>query len=543
MTAGDLTGMDEGPLKPLLGPVGAGTPVLDMRGIRKVFPGVVAIDDVDFNVLPGEVHALVGENGAGKSTLIKIIAGLYRRDRGTMRVNGEDVDFKSPAEALTRGIKVVYQELDLVPGLSVAENVFLGGYPRTRHGLVDFNALHTRATELLSQLGLAIDSEKPVGELRVAEQQLVEIARALSRQAQLIIMDEPTSALSPAEVETLFAVIDRLRQRNVAIVYVSHKLEEIYRIGNRVTVFRDGRRVVTKPIAETTPRQLVTWMVGRDLQDLFPKTSPQVGRPLLEARALNGSGLRDVSLTVHAGEVVGVFGLMGAGINTIGRALFGASARSGTVAIDGRTVRSSSPSDAIAKGMGLLTESRKDDGLVLPLSVKTNMTLASLARFAGLTWIHGRAETRAAAEYATRLGIKTPSLRQRVRYLSGGNQQKVLMARWLLRQRDLRVLILAEPTRGIDVGSKAEIYRLIDEMAHRGMGILFMSTEIPEILGISDRILVMREGRITAEFPRADATQEGLVAAAAVDVEESGHPALGAAHPVPVPLEGSTWQR
>ena len=488
-------------------------PILEMRGIRKTFPGVVALDGVDFEVRPGEVHALVGENGAGKSTLIKIIAGLYRRDGGTMLVEGEEVDFRSPADSIGRRIKVVYQELDLVPGLSVAENVFLGGFPRTRLGLVDDAALRARTRSLLDELGLALDPETPVGELRVAEQQLVEIARALSRQARLIVMDEPTSALSPAEVETLFAVVERLRERGVGIVYVSHKLDEIYRIADRVTVFRDGRRVVTEEIANTTPRQLVTWMVGRELRDLFPKTDSRLGPPLLAALGVGGGGLIDIDLTVHAGEVVGVFGLMGAGINTLGRVLFGALPRTGTVTLAGRPIAPGDPADAIAKGLGLLTENRKEDGLVLPLSVKANMTLASLRRFADFGWVRGRAESAAADSYVRELSIKTPSLRQKVRFLSGGNQQKVLMARWLL--RDLKALILAEPTRGVDVGSKAEIYRLIDEMAHRGMGVLFMSTEIPEILGIADRVVVMREGQIVAEFGRGEATQERLVAAAA----------------------------
>src|SRR5215217_7830888 len=358
-----------------------GIPVLEMRGIRKIFPGVVALDDVDFDAYAGEVHALLGENGAGKSTLIKIIAGVYRQDDGTMRVGGEEVEFRNPADALAQRIKVVYQELDLVDGLSVAENVFLGGYPKTARGFVDFAALKTRTRDLLAELGLEIDPDLPLGELRVAEQQLVEIARALSRQARLIVMDEPTSALSPAEVETLFAVIERLKLRGVAIIYVSHKLEEIYRIADRVTVFRDGKRVVTESVAATTPRQLVTWMVGRDLQDLFPKSEMTIGQPLLVVDRLSGSGLRDVSLTVHAGEIVGIFGLMGAGINTLGRVVFGAARRDGgVVTLDGTNVRPNAPRDAIAKGMGLLTESRKDDGLVLPLSVRNNMTLAALRR-------------------------------------------------------------------------------------------------------------------------------------------------------------------
>lgn len=489
-------------------------PIIEMRGIRKVFPSVVALDDVDFDLLPGEVHALIGENGAGKSTLIKIIAGLYRRDGGVMRVGGVEVDFGSPADSIARHIKVVYQELDLVPGLSVAENVFLGAYPKTPRGFIDWPALNRRTADALTQLGLEIDPETPVGELRTAEQQLVEIARALSRQAQVVVMDEPTSALSPAEVDTLFAVVRQLQRRGVAIIYVSHKLDEIYRIADRVTVFRDGRMVTTARTIDTTQHQLVSWMVGRELRDLFPKTAPTIGRELLTVEGVNGGGLHDVGFSVHAGEVVGIFGLMGAGINTVGRAIFGASPRQGSVTIDGQAIPPESPAAAIALGLGLLTESRKEDGLFLPLSVKENITVASLDRFSALGWMRRREEGRAATDFVRQLSIRTPSLRQKIRLLSGGNQQKALMARWMM--RDLKALILAEPTRGIDVGSKAEIYRLIDGMAHRGMGILFMSTEIPEILGISDRILVMREGRITAEFSRAEATQEKLVEAAAV---------------------------
>ncbi len=437
------------------------SPLLTLSGIRKEFPGVVALAGVDFELLPGEVHALVGENGAGKSTLIKIISGLYRPDSGQMMVGDETVEFRSPADSIARRIKVVYQELDLVPDMSVAENVFLGGFPKTARGLVDWSALNSRTAELLAELGLDIDPQTPVGELRVAEQQLVEIARALSQHARIVIMDEPTSALSPGEVDRLFAVIEQLQERGVGIIYVSHKLDEIFRISDRVTVFRDGQRVTTSPIAETTVQQLVTWMVGRELSDLYPKSPAVIGENLLQVSNINGPGVHDVSLTVRAGEVVGIFGLMGAGINAVGRVIFGASPRSGgTVAIEGQTVRPGSPGDAMDKGLALLTESRKEDGLVLTLSVKDNMTLASLRKFATLGWLWPRQEIKESADYINRLSIKTPSLRQQVRLLSGGNQQKVLMARWMM--RDPSVLILTEPTRGIDVGSKAEIYRLID---------------------------------------------------------------------------------
>ncbi len=490
-------------------------PLLQMTAIRKEFPGVIALDGVDFSLLPGEVHAIVGENGAGKSTLIKIIAGLYRHDSGEMQIDSQPAEFRNPADSIHRGIKVVYQELDLVPEMSVAENVFLGTLPTSRFGIVDWQSLNTKTLEILDELGLDIDPAKPVGQLRVAEQQLVEIARALSLNARIVIMDEPTSALSPGEVAKLFEVIEQMRQRQVGIIYVSHKLDEIFRIANRVTVFRDGKRVSTAATRETNPNELVEWMVGRELSELYPKSPAEIRSPLLVATDISGSGIHGVSLTVHAGEVVGVFGLMGAGINSVGRLVFGASARTGgTVVLDGQTIKSGSPSDAMNKGLALLTESRKEDGLVLPLSVKENITLASLKRFSTFTWLNPRKETQEASDFVSRLAIKTPSLRQKVQFLSGGNQQKVLMARWLM--RDPKVLVLTEPTRGIDVGSKAEIYRLIDEMAHRNLGILFMSTEIPEILGISDRILVMREGEIVAEFSRAEATQELLIEAAAV---------------------------
>ncbi|MCL4875314.1 MAG: sugar ABC transporter ATP-binding protein [Anaerolineae bacterium] len=490
--------------------------LLDIQKVTKHFPGTLALKDVDFDLTAGEVHALIGENGAGKSTLIKIIAGVYQPDSGTIHLNGSTVQFKNPADALEQGIKVVYQELDLAPSLSVAENVFLGSYPHTRFGTVDWRKLHEDTAQLLRDLGLRIDPRVNIDELRVAEQQLVEIARALSRQARIIIMDEPTSALSPSEIERLFVFIENLKQRQVGVIYVSHKLDEIYRIADRVTVLRDGDRITTQPVKETTSQQLVTWMVGREIKDLFPKTPAAIGSSVLEVRDVAADRIGPVSFDLRAGEVLAVFGLMGAGVHTLGRLLFGDKARSGTVTLDGAKIHPNSPSDAIHKGMGLLTESRKEDGLLLPLNVKENMTLASLAKFANYSLIQGRAEANAAMEYVEKLSIKTPSLRQKIRYLSGGNQQKALIGRWLL--QNLKVLVLSEPTRGIDVGSKSEIYRLIDELAHHGMGILVLSTELPEVLGIADRILVIREGQFTGEFTRAEATQEKLMAAAATSL-------------------------
>ncbi len=513
----------------------ASIPILQASGISKFFPGVVALDNVDFDLLPGEVHALVGENGAGKSTLIKVLAGLYPYDAGELRVNGQAVRFNSPADSIAQRIKVVYQELDLVPNLSVGENVFLGAYPKTRAGTVDWTALYNKTHDLLEELGLEIDPHTLVGDLRVAEQQLVEIGRALSRNARIIVMDEPTSALSPSEVLKLFGVIRRLKERGVSLVYVSHKLEEIYQIADRVTVFRDGKRIATQALEGTTPRDLVTLMVGREIKDLYPKTPSKIGEPILQATALNGAGIVDLDLTVHAGEVVAVFGLMGAGVHTLGKLLFGAESNSGQISVAGKPLTPHSPQAAIKAGLGLLTENRKEDGLVLPLSVQSNMTLAGLGKFASFSWIHRAAEQKAATRYVRELAVKTPSLRQQIRLLSGGNQQKVLIGRWLL--RNLQVLILSEPTRGIDVGAKSEIYRIIDEMAHRGMGILVLSTELPEVLGIADRILVMREGRITGEFSRSEANQEKLMAAAAVTSQED---AAGLA--AMVRKVGDNWQ-
>ena len=489
------------------------TPLLEMRGIRKVFPGVIALDNVDFDLLPGEVHALVGENGAGKSTLIKIISGVYQRDGGTMLMDGQPVSFRSPADSIAAGIKVVYQELDLVPDLSVAENIFLDKLPHKRSGLIDWNKLYGETFKLLAGLGLTTDPATKVGDLRVSEQQMVEIARSLSRKARIIIMDEPTSALSPVEAENLFGSIRRLKESNVGVIYISHKLEEVYQIADRVTVFRDGKQIVTKPVKETQPQDLVTWMVGRELKDYFPKTIAEIGQPILEVSHVNAERVRDLSLTIAAGEVVGIFGLVGAGNHQVGRALFGDVARTGKVMVDGKTVKPSSPVDAIHKGLALLTENRREDGLVPLLGVKANITLASLQHLAKLGWVMQGQETRAAAEHVKNLSIKTPSLNQPIRFLSGGNQQKAIMARWLLMHP--RVLILSEPTRGIDVGAKAEIYRLVDSMAHKGIAVLVISTEMPEVLGICDRILTMFEGRVTGEFRRSEATAEKLLAAAA----------------------------
>lgn len=494
-------------------------PLLQLTGIAKEFPGTKALKGVDFSLNAGEVHALIGENGAGKSTLIKIIAGLYQQDAGTIEVEGKKVDFHSPADSLEHRIKVVYQELDLVPDLSIAENVFLGNLPKKALRTVDWQALYSRTSELLLDLGLDIDPEVPISALTVAQQQLVEIARALSRQAQIIIMDEPTSALSQTEIESLFAVIRRLQGRGVGIMYVSHKLDEIYAIADRVTVFRDGEHIATEAVADTRQSDLVTWMVGREVKDLYPRSPAVRGDVLLEVDSVSGGNIENFSLNVHAGEIVAVFGLMGSGVHNLGRLIFGNMPRAGSVRLSGEIIHANAPMDAIRKGLGFLTENRKSDGLLLPLSVKDNITLVSVNNYANLMVINGQEERRATTSIVDKLSIKTPGIAQKIRYLSGGNQQKSLVGRWLL--EDLKVLMFAEPTRGIDVGSKAEIYRLMDDMAHGGMGILVLSTELPEVMGIADRIIVIRQGRSVGRWiSRQEANEQDLMTAATVQMEK-----------------------
>ena len=452
--------------------------------------------------------------------MIKIIAGLYQPNSGEIKVDGKRVEFRSPSDSINHRIKVVYQELDLVDELSVAENVFLGNLPKTAFRTINWRTLYARTTELLLDLGLDINPRTPISSLTVAEQQLVEIARAFSRQAQIIIMDEPTSALSQTEIENLFKVIQRLQSRGVGIMYVSHKLDEIYEIADRVTVFRDGEHIVTKPVSETQQSDLVTWMVGREVKDLYPRTEVKRGDVLLKARNITGGNIQNFNLDVHAGEIVAVFGLMGSGVHTLGRLIFGDMERSGQVFLDGEEIRAHAPRDSIRKGMGLLTENRKEDGLLLPLSVKENVTLVSVNNFANLLLINAQEERKATSGIVDKLSIKTPHIQQKIRFLSGGNQQKSLIGRWML--EDLKVLIFSEPTRGIDVGSKAEIYRLMDQMAQDGMGILVLSTELPEVLGIADRIIVIREGQSVGDsFTRDEANKQKLMTAATVQVDET----------------------
>jgi ribose transport system ATP-binding protein len=490
-------------------------PLLRMEGISKSFPGVQALDNVDFEVCPGEILGFVGENGAGKSTLIKIVSGVYSKDKGTIWLNGKVVEARSPQEAQNLGISTIYQELALVPHLTVAENIFLNKEPRRvpAIGMVDFRKMNRQAEEILHDLGADVPGDKPLRELTVAAQQMVEIAKAVSQNASLILMDEPTSALSSKEVDALFAMMRRLKEKGVPVVFISHRLEEILQVVDRIIVMRDGRRVGTLPISEATEEKIIRLMVGRDV-GLFPKQEATISEPVLEVRNLSGDGIRDVSFTVRKGEIVGLAGLIGAGRTDLARLICGVDRpTSGEVLIDGETVHIGSPSDAVRYGIGWIPEDRKQHGLVLRMNVKQNTTMPILKRISNrLAAVQTKKEVEIAAHYVEALSIVTPSLSQTVNNLSGGNQQKVVLAKWL--SSEPKVLIMDEPTRGIDVGAKAEVHALMSRLAQQGMGILMISSEMPEIVGMSDRVVVMCQGRVTGEFERGAMTQEDIMTCA-----------------------------
>jgi ribose transport system ATP-binding protein len=499
-------------------------PLLEMRGIAKRFGGVHALKGVDFELRHGEVHALLGENGAGKSTLINVLSGVFGDYEGTVEVGGEPVRFHRPAQAQAAGVATIHQELDLVPEMTVAENLFLGREPRTRLRLLDRGRLHRDARELLEHIGVAIDPARRLGSLRVGEQQLVEIAKALSLDARILVMDEPTSALADAEVDQLFAVIRDLRARDVGVLYVSHRLEELPAIADRATVLRDGRLAGTVEMGATSRQELIRMMVGQPLGDLFPDAAAQAGDELLVLERLTvtprrprpgRSEPRGVSLRVRRGEVVGLAGLMGSGRTELLETLYGAGSpgqRSGRVLLEGREVEIASPRQALAAGIGFVPEDRKDLGLVLGQSVSTNVTIAALRSFARAGLVRRGAERRAVDRSMSDLAIKASGRLAAVRTLSGGNQQKVVFAKQLLTRPKL--LLLDEPTRGVDVGAKAEIYRLLAGLAADGLGILMASSELPELLGICDRIVVLRAGTVAVEFDAREATQELVLEAA-----------------------------
>jgi ribose transport system ATP-binding protein len=499
---------------------GGAPPVLEMRAIRKEFPGVVALDGVDLTLEAGEVHVLLGENGAGKSTLMKILSGAHRKDAGQILMRGREVTIDSPAHALARGIRVIYQELSLVPQLSVAENLFLGALPTKWPGVVDTRELHQRARGLLADLGVAIDPSATVRRLGIAQRQLVEIAKALrdrgpsgAHATSVLVMDEPTSALTAREVDQLFHLIARLTARGVAVVYITHRLDEVYRIGQRVTVMRDGRRVSTGALSATSIEELVRAMANRDVDRTGWRERVVPSAELLRADGLGRRGvLFDISFSLRAGEVLGVAGLLGAGRTELARVLAGADrADSGRLIVAGEVCGLRSPADAIRRGIGLLPEDRKAEGLVPGLTVERNIALPHGRRLGRTGWLPRGCEAAFAAPVVSDLRLKATS-GQRVRQLSGGNQQKVVLGKWLA--GDTRIVIFDEPTRGIDVGAKAEIYALINRLTAAGAGVIMISSELPELLGMSDRILVMRMGRIAANIEASEASQERILAAA-----------------------------
>ena len=486
---------------------------IELKDIVKIFPGVRALDGVSFDIREGEVHSLCGENGAGKSTLIKVMTGAHARDGGDYLIDGQSVNFRSTTEGIAKGVSCVYQELSIAPQLDVAKNLFIGNLPM-KGGLVDHKTLYKRAAEILAELDMHISPKTPAGDLSVGQQQMIEIGRALTRNARLIIMDEPTSSLSEAETDTLFQIIKKLVAKNIAIVYISHKLDEVMYLSDRITVIRDGQNIITTAKEETTQEQLIAHMIGRPLENLYNKAPAEIGDTVLEVKHLSRSDIfKDISFSIRRGEIVGFFGLVGAGRSEIMRAIFGADRyNSGEITLDGKKLQAYSPSRAIHAGMGFCTEDRKKEGLMLRLSILLNMTLVEISKFAKMGFVSKRKQEEVAMKYVESMSIKTPSVYQLVGNLSGGNQQKVVLAKWLMIAP--KVLIVDEPTRGIDVGSKAEIYGLLNNLAQQGVAIIVVSSEIEEIMGICDRVITICEGKLTAEFPVEHLDRQKVLAAA-----------------------------
>ncbi|KQR76540.1 D-ribose transporter ATP-binding protein [Burkholderia sp. Leaf177] len=498
------------------------TPFLEMHAISKTFPGVKALDGVNLQIRQGEVLALAGENGAGKSTLMKILTGIYAPDPGgKILIEGREIEIRDGNHARALGIGIIYQELSVVENLSVAENLFLAREPVNRLGLLDRPRMEREARAMLETIELDVDPGTRVSELSVGQQQMVEIAKALAHQSKVIIMDEPTASLSHHETRTLLQLIKRLRERNIAVVYISHRLEEIFELADHVTVLRDGRTVNTSPIADVTRDSLVRMMVDRELSDLYPGSASSHASdvPVLQVRDLSlraakggDARIKDINFTLHRGEILGVAGLVGSGRTEIMEMIFGIRPCTGTIAVDGKTVTIRNPHDAIEHGIGFVTEDRKAQGLVLGMSVRENFSLTHLKRYSPFQFLQRAKEEESCKQFVRSLGIKTPGTEQKVVNLSGGNQQKIVIAKWVA--RNPKVLIVDEPTRGIDIGAKAEVHALLARLASQGIGIIVISSDLLEVLAVSDRILIVREGQLNGEMTRAEATQERVMAAA-----------------------------
>jgi ribose transport system ATP-binding protein len=490
-------------------------PLLEMIDITKRFPGVLALDKAHVSVEAGECHALVGENGAGKSTLMKVLSGAYQQDSGLIRLDGEQKHISSPIVARNLGITMIHQELNLLPEMTVAENIFLGHeIVRSRLGWLDKRTMENRAEELLESFGQKLSGRAVVKKISLAQQQMVEIAKAISVKSKIIIMDEPSAILTDRELAELFELIGRLKKQNVAIVYISHRLEEIFKVCDRVTVMRDGKTIQTDVTSRLNQDQIIQWMVGREIEQFFPSDRSTPGEEVLRLESIEQAGkLHNINLSLRRGEIVGLTGLVGAGRTELARVIFGAEpADSGRIYLNGKPVRFRSPRQAIDAGIGLLTEDRKSQGLVLGMMVRENTTMANLSRLVRRGFVDVRSEREVTLGYIRNLLIKTPSTEQKVRNLSGGTQQKVVLSKWLFTQS--KVLIFDEPTRGIDVGAKAEIYQLMWKLVAQGIAILMISSELLEVLKMCDRILVMHEGEITGELRREEATQEKIMALA-----------------------------
>jgi len=492
--------------------------ILELVNISKSFSGVEVLHGVSFMLRPGEVHALLGENGAGKSTLVKIVTGVHQPDGGEILLNGQPIHFSDTRESSQAGIAAIYQELSLFPDLDVAENIFIGRQPVTLGGRIDWRKLYNDAGNLLASLGVHLDLKQKARNLSIAQQQMVEIARAISVDARILIMDEPTSSLTLNEVADLFRLVRRLRDEGTAVIFISHRLEELFEIADRVTVLRDGAFVDTRPMKDVTRDDLIRMMVGRTITDLFPKMDVKAGDVVLKVEHLTREGsFTDVSFELRRGEILGMAGLVGAGRTNVARAIFGVEpAKNGRIQVEGREVAITSPQQAIGLGLAYVPEDRQLHGLIPAMQIYPNISLPVLKSYANWGWMNFRMERKASFDAALQMEVRANNIWQRARELSGGNQQKVVLAKWL--STNPRILILDEPTRGIDVGTKAAVHALMSKLASEGMAILMISSELPEVLGMSDRIIVMREGRLTGQFTRADATQEKIIAAATQSV-------------------------
>ena len=499
------------------------SPLLQMQNIRKQYPGVLALSDVNFELHAGEVHCLVGENGAGKSTLMKVLSGAIRKDSGTVLIDGKEIEFHSPADSQRAGIGMIYQEFKLVPELTVAENILLGNEPtKGKSPFVDYKKMNEIARVSLAQLGEEIPTTAVVSSLSVAQRQIVEIAKAISKKVRILAMDEPSAALTENELKNLFAVINKLKQDGVGIIYISHRLEEIFDVGDRLTVLRDGKFIHSCNVSESDRRSLVKWMVGRELEQEYPKIELQRGEEILRVENISSELLKNVNLTVHRGEILGLAGLVGAGRSELARIIFGADQKeSGSIHLEGKEIHPNSPREAIDLGIGLLTEDRNKYGLIMQMNVRENISLSNLDDVVKGLFINRSKDNSVADKFTNDLRIKTPSIEQEVENLSGGNRQKVVLARWLFTKSKL--LIFDEPTVGIDVGVKYEIYNLINQLAKDGIGVIVISSDLPELLGISDRIAVMCEGKLRGILSRNEATQEKVMTLATGGKVEVGN--------------------